>query len=317
MGNDTGGYATCACRHCAGGIEFPVEGVGQEIECPHCGSATQLYSPIHGAASRVRSNPRRLLTVTGVVLLVAALCIAYVFTPKKVNGQIFVFLTNGQTLKLSGVRIKVVKASEGFAAEINGKWSQAKTNLSLLREKRATLDQVISLKRTQRDLAASIVVGTKRLLQLSDYTIDLFTDSVTNRLVGGFMQDDARRSLVIEKAKRRDYEAEDQRANSDLRGVESELRERSAELAGIVDRISHWESSSIYDDLHWPQEVTRTKSDADGRFSISIPKRGRFIVAASTSFVSLGATKELLWFAELKQQPGDFFLNNDNLLTAP
>src|ERR1019366_9372492 len=36
------GYATCMCRHCSGKIEFPVEGAGQEIDCPHCGSGTIL-----------------------------------------------------------------------------------------------------------------------------------------------------------------------------------------------------------------------------------------------------------------------------------
>ena len=30
------------CRHCAGHLEFPADGAGQFIECPHCGQSTEL-----------------------------------------------------------------------------------------------------------------------------------------------------------------------------------------------------------------------------------------------------------------------------------
>lgn len=36
------GYLKCACQHCAGPIEFPVHGVGMQIDCPHCGQKTTL-----------------------------------------------------------------------------------------------------------------------------------------------------------------------------------------------------------------------------------------------------------------------------------
>jgi hypothetical protein len=68
MGNDTGGYATCACRHCAGGIEFPVEGVGQEIECPHCGQTTTLYRPVVAA----KLKPRCGIAAVVVLLIIIA-----------------------------------------------------------------------------------------------------------------------------------------------------------------------------------------------------------------------------------------------------
>ena len=31
-----------ACRHCAGHLEFPADGAGEFIECPHCGQSTEL-----------------------------------------------------------------------------------------------------------------------------------------------------------------------------------------------------------------------------------------------------------------------------------
>src|SRR5580658_4512197 len=29
-------YSKCVCQHCGGHIEFPTEGAGQTIRCPHC-----------------------------------------------------------------------------------------------------------------------------------------------------------------------------------------------------------------------------------------------------------------------------------------
>lgn len=37
-------FATCRCRNCDNSIEFPVDGSGQNIECPHCGMETQLVA---------------------------------------------------------------------------------------------------------------------------------------------------------------------------------------------------------------------------------------------------------------------------------
>jgi hypothetical protein len=39
------GFATCPCNNCSGHIEFPADGVGQAITCPHCGLETVLFRP--------------------------------------------------------------------------------------------------------------------------------------------------------------------------------------------------------------------------------------------------------------------------------
>jgi len=36
-------YFKCPCRKCGGHIEFPGDGVGQVIACPHCGQNTELF----------------------------------------------------------------------------------------------------------------------------------------------------------------------------------------------------------------------------------------------------------------------------------
>lgn len=38
-------YLKCSCSNCAGHIEFPKEGLGLMIKCPHCGVATLLSTP--------------------------------------------------------------------------------------------------------------------------------------------------------------------------------------------------------------------------------------------------------------------------------
>jgi hypothetical protein len=39
----TESFAKCACQHCGGHIQFPVQGAGQKISCPHCGQPTVLF----------------------------------------------------------------------------------------------------------------------------------------------------------------------------------------------------------------------------------------------------------------------------------
>jgi hypothetical protein len=39
------GYFTNHCQFCSGGIEFPINGVGEQIECPHCHKSITLIFP--------------------------------------------------------------------------------------------------------------------------------------------------------------------------------------------------------------------------------------------------------------------------------
>lgn len=38
-------YIKCPCKSCGNSIEFPSHGVGEEIDCPHCGKKTTLFAP--------------------------------------------------------------------------------------------------------------------------------------------------------------------------------------------------------------------------------------------------------------------------------
>jgi hypothetical protein len=39
------GLITCSCNNCSGHIQFPANGLGQTINCPHCGVDTVLFKP--------------------------------------------------------------------------------------------------------------------------------------------------------------------------------------------------------------------------------------------------------------------------------
>jgi hypothetical protein len=66
-------FAKCACQHCGGHIEFPAEGVGRKIACPHCGEPTLLThaAPVEiggGCATR-----RRIYWTLGIAACLVAL----------------------------------------------------------------------------------------------------------------------------------------------------------------------------------------------------------------------------------------------------
>jgi hypothetical protein len=50
---ETQSHSKCNCQRCGGHIEFPSEGVGVWIRCPHCGEKTQLG----GVASNPGASP--------------------------------------------------------------------------------------------------------------------------------------------------------------------------------------------------------------------------------------------------------------------
>lgn len=61
-------FLKCSCETCQGHIEFPEEGLGQSIACPHCGSETLLtLTPVESL------TPKRNLRIPVLFLIVFAL----------------------------------------------------------------------------------------------------------------------------------------------------------------------------------------------------------------------------------------------------
>src|SRR5690242_2291080 len=60
-------FLKCACSHCAGRIEFPVELIGTSVGCPHCGQSTELMLP---APPQESSVPRQAIIWTIIAVLI-------------------------------------------------------------------------------------------------------------------------------------------------------------------------------------------------------------------------------------------------------
>jgi hypothetical protein len=61
-------YLKCACSHCGGGIEFPPEGLGTSVPCPHCGQETELA--LETTTDSEDSQHSKKWIVAGVIILV-------------------------------------------------------------------------------------------------------------------------------------------------------------------------------------------------------------------------------------------------------
>jgi len=63
-------YLKGACAHCQGPIEFPAEGLGEIIPCPHCGAPTELLLPTPEETPAPTSRHLKWFLIGGGILIV-------------------------------------------------------------------------------------------------------------------------------------------------------------------------------------------------------------------------------------------------------
>jgi hypothetical protein len=61
-------FLKCDCSNCGGHIEFPAEGIGTTIPCPHCGADTELTLPAPDIASS-GTSPGLKWAIAGLIIL--------------------------------------------------------------------------------------------------------------------------------------------------------------------------------------------------------------------------------------------------------
>jgi hypothetical protein len=74
-------FRKCSCHHCGGHIEFPANGEGATVQCPHCGEKTRLSSTVENevlqdedsTAAINESRSRTAFGVIGSVILVLSI----------------------------------------------------------------------------------------------------------------------------------------------------------------------------------------------------------------------------------------------------
>ena len=63
-------FLKCACAHCGGHIEFPADGLGSIIPCPHCGAETELVLEVPPVLATRSSRGLMWFVIGAVILLV-------------------------------------------------------------------------------------------------------------------------------------------------------------------------------------------------------------------------------------------------------
>jgi hypothetical protein len=69
-------FLKCACDHCGGHIEFPADGIGATIPCPHCGHPTELALEIPAELIKRPSHGLKWFIAGAVILVVGGIAIA-------------------------------------------------------------------------------------------------------------------------------------------------------------------------------------------------------------------------------------------------
>ena len=92
-------FSKCACRHCAGHIEFPAAAAGDTIACPHCGQPTELPAP---PPSKRAAQSRMILSLVGLGIVGIALALLFVKRPAPVAApeKIISAATNPPAVKI-------------------------------------------------------------------------------------------------------------------------------------------------------------------------------------------------------------------------
>lgn len=73
-------YFKCHCGKCGGHIEFPSNGAGMTINCPHCGKETVLG--VAGNAPVIRKSNKALWITLGLMAVIAGAVAAFIWPQK-------------------------------------------------------------------------------------------------------------------------------------------------------------------------------------------------------------------------------------------
>ena len=65
-------FLKCACASCGGRIEFPADGIGSTIPCPHCGADTELVLEVPPVLTTCSSRGLKWFVIGALILLVGA-----------------------------------------------------------------------------------------------------------------------------------------------------------------------------------------------------------------------------------------------------
>lgn len=84
-------------------------------------------------------------------------------------------------------------------------------------------------------------------------------------------------------------------------------------------QVRYESANSYFEDVNFPQGVATTTTDAEGKFTLKLPKFGRYALAARAERSVINKTEEynwLVWINASDSNPNNIKLSNDNLTDA-
>jgi hypothetical protein len=106
----------------------------------------------------------------------------------------------------------------------------------------------------------------------------------------------------------------DARTAGDAATIEMRVRE----LTDALNESNYFHSSAYYFS-ELPQSIAQAKTDADGHFVVSLPRTGRFALAAQATRTVGNTTEKYYWIVWVSLNgaaTGNIMLSNDNLTTV-
>jgi hypothetical protein len=217
----------------------------------------------------------------------------------QLTGEVFVVTKGGQNFRLALVEVRAIP-EDVIMPFIETKKTTAKTELAKLRP---ILDQAqASLRDSEASLAGSRTVYGGQLLVRDDMPS---------------LGDEAFKEKLEEWSRLRALTFRTLRELSkEIQEKEQDLAQRTKDLTAISDKINCWKSAECYFE-GLPTTTTTAKTDADGKFTLSLDKKKRFVIAARATREIPSATEKyfwLIWVSLDGKSTKRIMLSNDNLL---
>lgn len=228
-------------------------------------------------------------------------------TMQAVEGQVFVALKNGSTLRLSAVPVTIYESTilMDFIQQHKTKWEKERAErqarraedydkLSKLSDEQRTLTREIEAKNEQIQALAGQLTP---LLDQAKFYRDKIPASLKERmdpLASEFKS--LRAQVATSEVKKRSL-------NSDISLLKNQLESQDIVLKEDFDQYMFRQT--------WPTPALVTTTDADGEFKLELPNRTNFIIRASASRSAYKVEEDYEWLTPVPLV-GPAHLNNHN-----
>jgi len=253
---------------------------------------------------------------------------------KVINGQAFIVTEDAQNIKLGLVEVFLLDemTATNLAAQVQ---KRAETQILVLRsEIELARLKLTSAKTNLLEYSRTNYTVSSEFQSDSDWiekcrvNIALFERKVEsdkrrsdsewnnkmreqnkNELIGWIDSLDSRTSTITSKLEETSKEV--LRLRGEIEKTTDLVREREKDLAVFSPIAFYLKESPV-------SLKARCTTDADGKFSLSIPTTGRFAILAQASREIGSTTEHYAWFCWISapNEKQDFFLSNNNLSTA-